>query len=55
MVWPVATQCRVLDVSASGYHQYQARQREGACHLQPGRRIGDIALLVHITAIFNEV
>ena len=55
MVWPVATQCRVLDVSASGYHQYQARQREGAGHLQPGRRIGDIALLVHIKAIFNEV
>jgi len=55
MVWSVATQCRVLDVSASGYHQYQARQREGAGRLQPGRRIGDIALQVHIKAIFNEV
>jgi hypothetical protein len=55
MVLPVVPQCGVPDVSASGYHQHQARQREGTGHLQPGRRVDDIALLVHIKAIFNEV
>jgi len=54
-VWPVATQCRVLDVSASGYRQYRARQMGEAGPLQPGRRIGDVALLVYIKAIFNEM
>ena len=54
-VWPVATQCRVLDVSASGYRQYRARQMGEAGPLHPGRRIGDVALLVYIKAIFNEM
>jgi len=56
MVWPVAAQCQVLNVSASGYHQYRARQRDRAgLSQQPSRRIGEVALLVYIKAIFNEV
>ena len=55
MVWPVTAQCRALNVSASGYHQHRVRQVEGGRHPQPGHRIGDVALLVHIKAVFNEV
>jgi len=44
----------VLKVSASGYRQYRARQTGGTGPLQPGRRIGEVALLVHLKAIFNE-
>jgi transposase InsO family protein len=54
-VWPVAAQCRALNVSASGFHQYRARQTGDAGSLQAGRRIGDTALLVHIKAIFYEM
>ena len=54
-VWPIAAQCRALNVSASGYRQYRTRQTENGGSLQPGRRIGEVALLVHIKAIFNEV
>jgi hypothetical protein len=53
-VWPVAAQCRALNVSASGFHQYRARQTGDAGSLQAGRRISDTALLVHIKAIFHE-
>jgi transposase InsO family protein len=45
----------VLKVSASGYRQHRARQTRGTGPLQPGRRIGDVALLVHLKAIFNEM
>ena len=45
----------MLNVSASGYRQYRARQTGGTGPLQPGRRIGDMALLVHVKAIFNEM
>ena len=54
-VWPVAAQCRALNVSASGFHQYRARQTGGAGSVQAGRRIGDTALLVHIKSIFYEM
>ena len=55
-VWPVAAQCRALNVSASGYHQYRARKtRDTKYPIQPGRRLCDMALLVHIKAIFNEM
>jgi hypothetical protein len=54
-VWPIAARCRALNVSTSGYHQYRARQSENGGSFQLGRRIGDVALLVHIKAIFNEV
>ena len=26
LVWPICVQCRVLEVSVSGYHQHQARR-----------------------------
>lgn len=54
-VWPIARQCQVLKVSASGYRQYRARQTGRTGPLQPGHRIGDVALLVHVKAIFNEM
>ena len=54
-VWPIVTQCRALNVSASGYRQYRARQTRDVSSHQPGRRIGDSALLVHVKAIFNEM
>ena len=50
-VWPIATQCRVLAVSASGYHRHRARSEASD---QPGR-IRDMALLVHIRAVFTEM
>jgi putative transposase len=45
----------VLKVSASGYRQYRSRQMGGTGPLQPGHWIGDVALLVHVKAIFNEM
>ena len=51
-VWPIVVQCRVLEVSASGYHQYRARGEEPE---QPLGRIRDMALLVHIRAVFAEM
>ncbi len=45
----------MLKVSASGYRRYRARQTGGTGPLQPGRRIGDVAILVHLKAIFNEM
>jgi transposase InsO family protein len=45
----------VLKVSASGYRQHRARQTERTGPVQSGRRIGDVALLVHLKAIFNEM
>ena len=53
-VWPIVTQCRVLDVSASGYRQYRARQTQETGP-RPDRRIGEMALLVQIKVIFNEM
>jgi len=54
-VWPMTTQCRTLNISASGYRQYLTRQMEDIDSFQSGRRIGDVALLVHVRAIFNEM
>ncbi len=51
-VWPITVQCRVLDVSASGYHQHRVR---GEAPDQPHRRISDMALVVHIRAVFAEM
>ena len=50
-VWPITVQCRVLAVSASGYHQLRARSEAPD---QPGR-IRNMALLVHIRAVFAEM
>lgn len=56
--WPIMVQCRVLQVSASGYHQRRLRQAVDAGPsrpaVQPGRRLSDTALAVHIKAVFAE-
>lgn len=48
--WPVTVQCRVLEVSVSGYHGHVARQASEA----PRRHLSDDALLVHIKAIHAQ-
>ena len=52
-VWPIVVQCRVLEVSASGYRQHRARLT--ALAASPGQCVGDVALLVHVRAIFHEI
>jgi putative transposase len=58
-IWPIVVQCRVLQVSASGYHQHRLRQAGDAGPnrpaVQPGRRLSDTALAVHIKAVFAEM
>jgi putative transposase len=49
-VWPIRVQCRVLQVSVSGYHQHLARRRE----IAQRRHLSDEALLVHIRAAYAE-
>ena len=57
--WPIVVQCRVLQVSASGYHQDRLRQAADAGPnrpaVQPGRRLSGTALAVHIKAVFAEM
>ena len=48
--WPVSVQCRVLQVSAAGYHGHLVRRASDA-QLQ---RLSDEALLVHIKAVHAE-
>jgi len=48
-LWPIVTQCAVLEVSASGFHQNRAKKAT-----RPSR-LGDTALLVHINATFKEM
>jgi hypothetical protein len=49
-VWPIRVQCRVLGVSASGYHQHLARRR----NIDRRRHLSDEVLLVHIRTIYAE-
>lgn len=49
-VWPVCVQCRVLKVSATGYHQHRARRQQIA-----RRHLTDAALLTHIRAVHGEL
>lgn len=49
-VWPIAVQCRVLQVSAAGYHEHFVRRASG----DQRRHLSDDALLVHIKAIHLE-
>jgi putative transposase len=49
-VWPIRVQCRVLEVSVSGYRQHLARRVE----IAQRRHLGDQALLVHIGAAYAE-
>ena len=48
-------QCRVLQVSASGYHQHRLRQAAEVGPNQPHRQLSDTALAVHIKAVFAEM
>ena len=50
LAWPVSVQCRVLQVSAAGYHAHLFRRASGA----PRRHLSDEALLVHIKALHAE-
>ncbi len=49
-VWPISVQCRVLQVSVSGYHEHLARR----VHIAQRRHLSDEALLVHISAVYAE-
>ena len=53
--WPIVVQCRVLQVSARGYHQHRLRQAAEVGPNQPHRRLSDTALAVHIKAVFTEM
>ena len=50
-LWPVSVQCRVLQVSAAGYHAHLARRASGT---QRRHLSADEALLVHIKALHAE-
>ena len=49
-VWPITVQCRVREVSVSGYHAHIARQAS----TKPCRYLSDAALRVHIKAIHTQ-
>lgn len=49
-VWPVCVQCRVLGVSATGYHQHRVRRMR----IAQRRHLTDEALLAHIRAVHAE-
>ena len=49
-LWPVSVQCRVLQVSTSGYHAHLARRASAAQR----RHLSDEALLVHIKALHAQ-
>ena len=49
-IWPICVQCRVLEVSVSGFHQHLARRRQIASR----RHLSDAALLAHIRALCAE-
>ena len=49
-LWPVSVQCRVLQVSAAGYHAHLMRRASDAQR----RHLSDEALLVHIKALHAE-
>ena len=48
--WPVSVQCRVLEVSASGYRQHLARKK----NILTRRHLSETALLVEIRAVYAE-
>ena len=49
-IWPICVQCRVLEVSVSGFHQHLARRRKIASR----RHLSDAFLLAHISAVYAE-
>jgi hypothetical protein len=50
-IWPVCVQCRVLGVSATGYHQHRLRRTR----IAQRRHMTDGALLAHIRAAHAEM
>ena len=62
-VWPVVVQCRVLEVSASGYRQHRARARSASVTARPAqcncivaaKRMNQMALALHVKSIFTEM
>ena len=50
-VWPVCVQCRVLGVSATGYHQHRLRRAK----IAQRRHMTDEALVAHIRAVYAEM
>jgi transposase InsO family protein len=49
-IWPICVQCRVLDVSATGYYQHLLRKER----IGERRHLTDAALLTHIRAVQAE-
>ena len=49
-LWPVSVQCRVLQVSAAGYHAHLVRRGSDAQR----RHLNDEALLVHINTLHAQ-
>jgi transposase InsO family protein len=49
--WPLASLCKVLEVSLSGYHQHQRRQAQSS---SSERHLSNAALLIHIKAIHAQ-
>ncbi len=54
-VWPVVVQCDCLDVSTSGYRQHVARQTTDVPSTAAGKRMSQMALAVHVKALFHEM
>ena len=54
-LYPVSVSCEVLEVSASGYFNWQRQPDDGHGRHSPGRRHSDEVLLAHIRAIHAEV
>jgi transposase InsO family protein len=49
-LWPIRVQCRVLQVSVSGFHQHVARRRR----IAQRRHLSDAGLLAHISGVYAE-
>ena len=48
LLWPVSVQCRVLEVSVSGYRQHRARRKK----ILTRRHLCETALVVEIRAVY---
>jgi putative transposase len=54
-VWPLSLMCEVLEVSASGWHQWRRRKAGKKPSKPQAGRVSNDALLAHIKAIHAEV
>lgn len=55
LTWPISVSCCVLEVSLSGYFEYQRRGAAAHPSKPGGGRLSDEALLAHIRVIHAEV